>query len=130
MKKIIFYSVGAINVMLGVFHIFFWKLFNWAEELSKISRENRGILQIANIILIFIIFYFAVMSFIMAKHRKIDIYAKSILICASGFYLIRLVTGYMFFGSSIAELIISIICALVIIGYIFVLLGSARNARA
>jgi hypothetical protein len=128
MIKTILYVGAIVNVILAIFHMFFWKLMNWAEELPKLSNLNQGILQIANVILIFIIFYFAVMSFIMAKYKKIDVYAKSIIICICGFYFIRLVTGYIFFIISIEELFISIICILIIVGYLSVLFKSGSNA--
>jgi hypothetical protein len=127
MKKIILYSFSIINLLLAIFHMSFWKLMNWSEELPKISKENQGILQIFNIIAIFIILYFAVMSFIMAKKDNIDVYGKSIIVCISGFYLIRLIAGLMFLGFSYVELSISAMCALIIAGYLFVLFEFKKN---
>jgi hypothetical protein len=123
MKKKILIIGGIVNILLAIGHMLFWKLdsLNWAEELPKMSILNQGILQIANIILIFIILYFAVMSFIMAKHDKIDLYAKSIIICICGFYSIRLLLGYPFFGYHYRELMVWIICIILIVGYLSIL---------
>jgi len=121
MRKTVLYIGGVLNILLAIFHMFFWNLFNWSEELPKLSADNRGILQIANIILIFILIYFAVMSFVIAKDKKIDIYARSIIICISGFYAIRLFLGYPFFGFSYEELFIWIFCIIIIIGYLTIL---------
>ena len=121
MKKAILYAGGILNILGAAGHMFFWKLFNWSEELPKLSIINQGILQVANIILIFIILYFAVMSFIIAKHEKIDLYAKSIIICMCGFYSIRLFLGYPMFGYHYRELLIWIFCIILIVGYLSIL---------
>jgi hypothetical protein len=118
MKKTILYIGGVLNIILAVFHMFFWKLMNWAEELPKLSIENRGILQVANIIIICLVLYFAVMSFIIAKHGRTGIYSNSIIILIAGFYSIRLFLGYPFFGFDYFELIIWIVCLIIIIGYL------------
>jgi hypothetical protein len=128
MNKIILYTCGIINFILAIFHMFFWKLLNWSEELPRLSNVNQGILQIANIILIFIILYFAIMSFIMARHEKIEMYSKSIIICICGFYSIRLITGYIFFNFSLEELFISTICILIIAGYLSILIIDKHKA--
>ncbi len=99
----------------------FWKMFNWNEELGRLSADNRAILQTANIIIIFILIYFSVMSFIIARHENPDIFAKSILICIAGFYSIRLAAGGLFFGYSPGELVIWILCLIIITAYVSVI---------
>jgi len=121
MKRTILYAGGVVNLLLAVGHMFFWKMLNWSEELPKLSRDNQGIMQTANVIMIFMMLYFAAMSFIIARHRVLDIFAKSIILCITGLYSIRLFLGYPFFGFSLEELVIWIVCLMIVIGYLSVL---------
>lgn len=56
---------GAYCVALIVFHAFFWKIFNWAEELKKLNDLNRAIMQVLNISLTFL---FAIIAYISFRH--------------------------------------------------------------
>lgn len=120
MKRAILVAGGSMNLVLAVFHMFFWKMMNWGEELPRLSVDNRGVMQIANIIMIFLLVYFSIASFMMAKYGTIERYGKSILLCIAGFYAIRLITGYPFFGFSLGELAVWIICGLLLGGYLTV----------
>jgi hypothetical protein len=99
----------------------FWSLFNWQDELLKVSRNTSAILQVENIIIIFIILYFSLMTFMFLKTRKFNIFARSIVLLIIGFYAIRLIAGYPFFGFSPEELVIWIICVLLIATYAVIL---------
>ena len=121
MKSFILYAGSVINLMLALFHMTFWKMLNWAEELPRLSKDNQGILQTANIMMIFVILYFAVMSFIMARRGKTGFYGKSIIVLIAVFYLIRLAAGYPFFGFNYEELAIWVVCLIIAAGYVSVL---------
>ena len=124
MKKAILYGGGVLNLALAAGHCFFWTLFNWPAELQGILPVSRGILQVGNVIIIFIILYFAVISFMMARRGTRDFFARSIIILIAGFYALRLALGYPFFGFHAGELFVWIVCALIIAGY-----GSLLFAR-
>lgn len=51
--KLVFVS-GVLNLMFAVFHMMFRRLFKWKDELAKISADNRGIMQVLNLVLIFV----------------------------------------------------------------------------
>jgi len=121
MKSFILYTGSAINLILALFHLSFWKMLNWAEELPKLSKDNQGILQIANVMMIFVILFFSIMSFIMARRGKTGLYGKSIIILIAVFYLIRLAAGYPFFGFNYGELAIWVVCLVIAAGYVLVL---------
>jgi hypothetical protein len=128
MKKAVLCAGGAFNLLLALFHMMFWKALHWAEELPKLSRDNAAIMQVANIIIIFMLLYFAFMSFMMARRGTGDFYSKSIILCIMGFYSIRLIAGYPFFGYSAEELVIWILCLAVIAAYGSVLAGKKTPA--
>ncbi|HOO72948.1 MAG TPA: hypothetical protein PK926_14420 [Spirochaetota bacterium] len=127
MTKILLLAGSLINLAMAVFHMFFWKLFNWSEELPKLAEVNSGILQIANIIIIFILLYFALMSFLISRSGELDFNGASIFACVMGFYLIRIFTGMAFFGFTSDELIVWAVCLLITLLYGIIIV---RNRRA
>ena len=127
LKKIILW-VGIIDNFAMVFvHSFFWKMYNWQDELPKLSNDTQAILQTENICFIFLFLYMAVMLFLMIKYDKLDVFAKAILVSVIGINVIRLITGFLFFGYSPTELISWIITVLEIAGYTYVLFMKENN---
>ena len=51
--KIILYVCGLYALGFAVFHMLFWRLFNWKDDLRKLTLANRAIMQIANLRLIY-----------------------------------------------------------------------------
>jgi hypothetical protein len=47
---------GIHSVALGLFHVTFWKLFNWQRELKNNTAVARATMQIFNIHLIYVFF--------------------------------------------------------------------------
>lgn len=60
-KTLLLYICGLYNLSFAVFHIYFWKIFRWKEDLKSNSIANRAIIQILNIRLIYV---FLLMAFI------------------------------------------------------------------
>ena len=54
---------GFFNLAFLIFHDFFWKIFNWNEDLKKLTAVNRAIMQVLNLMLIFVLLVFAYISF-------------------------------------------------------------------
>ncbi|WP_411821324.1 hypothetical protein [Leptospira sp. 'Mane'] len=53
-------SVSALyHIGFAVFHIFFWKLFSWKKSLQKANTADRAVIQILNLCLILVFFFFA-----------------------------------------------------------------------
>lgn len=46
MRNILLYAGGSISIAYAVIHVLFWKLFNWNEELVKLSTMNKGLMLI------------------------------------------------------------------------------------
>ncbi len=121
MRKAILYTGGVLNILLALFHILFWKMLNWKEELPKLSVDNQGVLQVSNIIMIALLLYFSMMSFAMVKHERLDFFGKSVVLLISGFYAMRVILGYPFFGFNMEEMFIWIFCAIISVGYFSIL---------
>ncbi len=61
-RSVIFTRLGGvINLLVGILHISFWKLFDWATELPKLSVMNSNIMQMLNL---FTIVFFGYTSYI------------------------------------------------------------------
>ncbi len=46
------YAAAGFNVALALFHLGFWRLFRWREELPKLHPVNRGVMQALNLMLL------------------------------------------------------------------------------
>lgn len=59
-KSILFLRLGGVvNLLVGILHISFWSLFDWHDELLKLSVDNSNIMQMLNLFLIVFFFYTA-----------------------------------------------------------------------
>jgi len=71
---------AAHSFGFAVFHLGFWKLFAWREELPRMSVANRAILQIANLRLIYVFLGVgALEQFMFLPYHRLVIHALSAL---------------------------------------------------
>lgn len=61
MTKLIFIG-GIFNLLFVIFHLLFWKLFNWKDELKNINFINQNIMQVLNLCLMFVFLIFSYVS--------------------------------------------------------------------
>lgn len=62
MKAFVF-ACGLHSIGFAIFHILFWKIFKWKEDLKTSSIATRAIVQISNLRLIYIFFGMGVICF-------------------------------------------------------------------
>lgn len=62
---------GVHSLLFAIFHLLFWKLFDWKRDLNRVSKVNKAIFQIINIRLIFI-FLFTGINCIMYPNELIN----------------------------------------------------------
>ena len=94
--KIIIYLCGIYSLGFAIFHIFFWKLFNWKNDLKKLSIVNRGIIQILNVCLMYFFLIIAILCFIHTDELIKTALGKSFLIAVSFFLLLRTIQQFIF----------------------------------
>lgn len=97
MTSILLYLGAILNLGFGIFHMFFWKLFRWEDELLKVSRINRGIFQVLNIVIIFIFFCFAAVTIFFKDELISTELGKFVLIFISLFWFIRSALQFIYF---------------------------------
>lgn len=95
-KNLIVYLCGIHAFGFAIFHLFFWRLFKWKTGLTTISKPNRAILQIANIQLIFLLFFVAIICFLFTQDLHETKLGKAFLIGISIFWFVRTVQQFIF----------------------------------
>jgi hypothetical protein len=58
------FAVGIYHLGFALFHLGFWKLLRWKEELARLGHVNRDVMQILNICLAYLFFAFAAIAFV------------------------------------------------------------------
>ena len=96
MKFLIFIG-GFFHLAFFVFHLFFWKLFDWKRDLSSLKPVNRGIIQVLNLRLMWIFLVFAYISFFHADALLTTALGNAILISIALAWLMRAVEQIVFF---------------------------------
>lgn len=97
MKSLIFIG-GFYHLAFFGFHLFFWKLFRWKEDLRSLSFINRNVMQILNLRLMWIFLVFAYVSFFHADELLKTALGKAFLISMALFWLMRAIEQFVFFG--------------------------------
>jgi hypothetical protein len=95
MKTIIFLC-GLYSTAFAIFHILFWRLFNWKKELQKLSFVNRAIVQILNTRIIYFFLFVAFICFVYPDELITTNLGKAFLIAISLFWLGRTIEQFVF----------------------------------
>ncbi len=95
-KTLIIYCCGIYSLALAVFHILFWKIFDWENNLEKLSVANRAIIQILNSRLIYFFLFIAFLCFAYPLELTGTTLGKVILAGISIFWLGRTVEQFIF----------------------------------
>lgn len=89
---------GYYNLGFAIFHIFFWKIFDWKIQLRLLKPVNKGIMQILNICLILVFLLFAYVSIFFTEELISTDIGKSILLFIALFWFIRAIVQIYYFG--------------------------------
>lgn len=93
------FAGGIFHLALAVFHLFFWRIFHWKEDLAALTRINRAIMQILNLCLTFLFFVMAYVSFAHATELISTALGRTILASIALFWILRLILQFVFFGA-------------------------------
>ena len=89
---------GLFNLGFFIFHIFFWKMFGWKDDLKKLQPINRAVMQVLNICLMFCFLIFAYVSLFLADQLQTTILGLSLIFLIAIFWAIRAILQYVFFS--------------------------------
>jgi hypothetical protein len=88
MKSLIIFG-GVYCLAFAIFHLAFWRLFDWKNELPKLNSINRGVLQVLNIRLTYVFFVIAFFCFFLTDELLNTTLGKFVLGAISLFAVMR-----------------------------------------
>lgn len=91
-------ACAAGNLGFVVFHLAFWRLFDWGRELAKLNRINRAVMQILNLRLTYVFGLFAAMQLIFPDALLGTPAGRFLLAGMALFWAMRAVEQIVFFG--------------------------------
>jgi hypothetical protein len=83
------YAAAAYNLALALFHLGFWRIFRWSEELPKLHAVNRGVMQVMNIMLTFGFLMLTAVMVLHAQEVTASRLGRSLLAGMMGFWILR-----------------------------------------
>ena len=109
---------GGINLFFVVFHLSFWKLFNWQQSLTMMNTEDRALIQVLNIHTAYVLAVFAILSFVFSNEMSATKLGRMVGISIAGFWILRAVNEVVFWGVSFTSWIIIVVCLAIAALYI------------
>ncbi len=94
--KIIIYICGLYSFAFAIFHLFFWRLFDWKNDLKKLSMASRAIIQIANLRLIYFFLFVGFICFAFPGDLMQTTFGRFFLSGISIFWLGRVIEQFIF----------------------------------
>ncbi len=88
---------GFIWLAFFVFHVFFWKLFDWKQDLEYVTKTNKAIMQVLNLCLMLCFLIFAYVSIFQTEELLTTSLGKSLLIGMILFGIFRAIEQIIFF---------------------------------
>ncbi|MFC1824225.1 hypothetical protein ACFL9T_16055 [Thermodesulfobacteriota bacterium] len=90
-------SGGIYNIALVIFHLLFWRIFNWKEDLRSLSFLNRAIMQVLNLSLTLAFIIFSYISLVHTKELMSTSLGQTLLVLMAVFWFARAVEQIVFF---------------------------------
>ena len=88
---------GLCNISLVVFHLMFWRLFDWQQDLRSLSWVNRAIMQVMNLSLILIFLIFGYLSLGYPRELLDSELGQRLLLLMALFWFARAMQQILFF---------------------------------
>ena len=88
---------GYYHIAFLIFHIMFWKLFDWKKDLKSLSYINRAVMQILNIKLIYVFLVFSFISIFYTKELLTTELGFVLIVSIMLFWLFRTIEQLIFF---------------------------------
>lgn len=91
-------AAGLFNLAFAIFHLLFWRLFDWQEELARLGAANRGIMQVLNLCMIYVFAVTAALLFLFPQEIVASELGRYLLLAIAAFWLFRTILQPMYFG--------------------------------
>jgi hypothetical protein len=94
-----FLTIGGYYCLtFALFHMLFWKIFRWRQDLHRLTPTNRGIMQVLNLRMIYIFLFFGYISLRYQHELLFTSFGEFIVIVIALFWLFRAVEQIIFLG--------------------------------
>ncbi len=125
--KIMMVVSGVISLLFSVFHVLFFKLFNWAETLACLDHANWATFQTFNLVAILMVVAITYFSFRYPGELIETSLGKSLSVVFGLFYLIRVVAEFVFFGyDGVRSIVILVLCLVPALTYFLASVARVR----
>jgi hypothetical protein len=112
-SEIILIIGGVFHLAFAVFHMYFWKLFRWKEDLEKLFWVNRAVMQILNLCLTYLFIVFGVLSIVYRQEMVSTNLGNALLVSIAVFWILRMIQQLIFFGlKSMQSIVLTILLIL------------------
>jgi hypothetical protein len=119
---------GSISLLFMLFHLAFFKLFDWQHSLSCLSQLNRSILLTYHYVSILITFFMGFVPLFQTEALLSSSLKCSILSMFGLFYIIRIVTEFtLFAGDRGPSPVILVMCTLPAVCYILPMFNKSEQ---
>jgi hypothetical protein len=89
MKVVLIEAGGVFNAAFAVFHLFFYRIFNWQEDLRTLTFVNRGIVRVLNLCLAMVFVIFAYVSLVHTDELLTSALGSGLMAAIALFWLAR-----------------------------------------
>jgi hypothetical protein len=96
--KLLLTLCGIYNLGFAIFHLLFWKIFGWKEDLASLTHVNRSVMQILNLRLTYVFLVMAYVLFVFQSELTATKLGQTLLVAFSVFWFMRAVEQVIFFG--------------------------------
>jgi hypothetical protein len=94
--NIIIILCGLYNIGFMLFHISFWKIFNWKTDLKKLSFANKAVMQLLNVQIIYFFIFVAFICFLFPTELLSTKLGNYFLVGNSVFWFVRTIQQFIF----------------------------------
>ncbi len=102
---------GVLLVVLGLFHLTFWDMFDWGNELPKLSKGNGSLMQMMAICTVCYLTSMGLILIVCRKEITESRVGKLLLLSLSVFFIVRLILEFTFRdGNSVKFITIFLLC--------------------
>lgn len=88
---------GVCNIALVIFHLLFWRIFDWKADLRNVSVLNRAIMQVLNVSLTLTFMIFGYISLAHTDELLSTALGRSLLVLMALFWFARSIEQIVFF---------------------------------
>ena len=97
MDEILLLIGGIYNLLFAVFHLLFWKIFDWKNDLALLTLVNRAIMQVINLCLTFVFIIFGVISLLHPNQMIGTDLGQTLIFLIAVFWFLRATEQIIFF---------------------------------